>query len=269
MKRVILMMAIMATLLTSCSKDKDNDSDYLNLAENIIGKWITGDICAMPAPTDDKIVVTFVSPTKAYISASRANYSKTYAMWSHNVESDAKIADNTITLTGEFEKGITYDVLLTIIAITEEGIVGTFKYTVYDNGKVLSTAQNTMSLIKVDTDYSRDILGTWEGRVTSDHDQYTDYQIHRWEYRADGNYIYYSKDDNDQWVNGNDSLAQYFVDGILLCTRWKNPGPDEVEKREWWEIESIKDGVMNWTALRKNSDGSTYTATFSMTKVEE
>ena len=34
----------------------------------------------------------------------------------------------------------------------------------------------------------------------------------------------------------------------------------------WWEIESIKDGVMKWTALRMREDGTTYTATFSMTK---
>jgi len=34
------------------------------------------------------------------------------------------------------------------------------------------------------------------------------------------------------------------------------------------EIESISDGVMKWTALRKKADGSTYTATFEMTKVK-
>lgn len=25
----------------------------------------------------------------------------------------------------------------------------------------------------------------------------------------------------DKWVNSNDVLAEYFVDGIRLCTRWK------------------------------------------------
>lgn len=36
----------------------------------------------------------------------------------------------------------------------------------------------------------------------------------------------------------------------------------------WWEIESIKDGVMKWTVLRMREDGTTYTATFSMTNMK-
>jgi len=39
------------------------------------------------------------------------------------------------------------------------------------------------------------------------------------------------------------------------------------ELREWWEIESIKGGVMKGTALRLREDGRTYTATFQMSKV--
>ncbi|MCR5042648.1 MAG: hypothetical protein K6A93_00690 [Bacteroidaceae bacterium] len=43
---------------------------------------------------------------------------------------------------------------------------------------------------------------------------------------------------------------------------------DDTEKRESWEIASIKDGKMEWTALRQTSDGTYYTATFSMTQVK-
>jgi hypothetical protein len=39
------------------------------------------------------------------------------------------------------------------------------------------------------------------------------------------------------------------------------------EKRDWWEIESIENGIMKWKALRRNEDGSTYTSTFEMTLV--
>ncbi len=66
----------------------------------------------------------------------------------------------------------------------------------------------------------------------------------------------------------DDEYANYFVDGILLCTRWKNAGEGQEENREWWEIESIKDGVMKWKALRMREDGTTYTATFEMIKVQ-
>ena len=51
---------------------------------------------------------------------------------------------------------------------------------------------------------------------------------------------------------------------------WKSPiSWQTISLREWWEIESIKDGVMKGTALRMREDGTTYTATFQMTKVKD
>jgi hypothetical protein len=55
----------------------------------------------------------------------------------------------------------------------------------------------------------------------------------------------------------------------MLFTLWKNNGNGAEERRENWEISSVENGMMNWTALRKKADGTVYTATFSMTKVEE
>ena len=59
----------------------------------------------------------------------------------------------------------------------------------------------------------------------------------------------------------NREFQNYFVDGTLLCCRWKMTD-DSDELREWWEIESIEGGVMKWKALRQRENGSTYTATF-------
>ena len=63
------------------------------------------------------------------------------------------------------------------------------------------------------------------------------------------------------------SMGEYFVDGVLLCARWKNIGSDK-EYRESWEIASIENNTMKWTAIRERADGSTYTADFSMTRVD-
>lgn len=57
---------------------------------------------------------------------------------------------------------------------------------------------------------------------------------------------------------------EYFVAGNLLCARWVENG---TENREWWEM-TIDGDTMNWTALREVDDGSTFTATFEMSKVE-
>lgn len=66
-----------------------------------------------------------------------------------------------------------------------------------------------------------------------------------------------------------DVFSEYFVDGNLFCARWKNVGEGTEELREWREIESIQDGVMKWTALRQNADGTTYTEILEMHKVVE
>ena len=131
--------------------------------------------------------------------------------------------------------------------------------------KIYQEAYGKERYDRITADYSQDILGTWEGKVTSAEDEHTDGEMHRWEYKADGTYAYYNKV-GTEWVANNDVLAEYFVDGTLLCTRWKKTADSE-ELREWWEI-TIENGVMKWTALRKKADGSTYTATFEMTKVK-
>ena len=59
----------------------------------------------------------------------------------------------------------------------------------------------------------------------------------------------------------------YFVDGTLLATRWKNIEEDEL--REWWEIKSLKGDKMQWRALRANEDGTTYEQIMDWEKVEE
>ena len=72
----------------------------------------------------------------------------------------------------------------------------------------------------------------------------------------------------EEWQLFDDEFSDYFVDGILLCTRWKNSGEGTVENREWWEITSIEDGVMKWKGLRADEDGTTHIATFELTQVK-
>ena len=78
----------------------------------------------------------------------------------------------------------------------------------------------------------------------------------RLEFYGDGNYNYWYKNSNNEWeAVTNREYQNYFVDGKLLATRWKNIG--ETELREWWEVTSIKGNQMVWTALRQNEDGTT------------
>ena len=84
---------------------------------------------------------------------------------------------------------------------------------------------------------------------------------------ADGTYNFYRKTDGGEWqVVTTREFQDYFVDGYLVNTRWKDAGA--AEQREWWEIVSLAGGEMQWTALRKRADGTTFVQGTKWKKVE-
>ena len=271
MKKIInLMVAIAlicgASVFTSCTKQDNPVNPADNLAEMIIGKWMVADMNGQPAPTNDKMVFTFVSTTKAYVSASLNSHPEVGTHWNDRLEADVTIDGNNVTVTTHPDEHKTVVEVYTVTSIDDKEITANRKITVTVDGNVIRSAEDFFRFVKQTADYSEAVLGTWEGHVTnSEGSEFDDGETHRWEYKADGTYVYYVKD-GDDWVpyKGN-TLNEYFVDGVLLCTRWID---NDVENREWWEIASIKDGVMKWKALRQKEDGSTYTATFEMRKVE-
>lgn len=233
------------------------------LAENIIGKWMVDALDGQPCPTNLKAVITFLSATKAYGSLSDF-YSDS---WNSHASADVVIDGNNVTLTAFENEHTKHVTVVDIYSITDKDMRLKSDWKAYTDDKmVINEVYDNERYIRISDDYENDIIGTWEGKVTSSEDEHTDGELHRWEYKANGTYVYYSKE-NDEWKASNDVMADYFVDGILLCTRWKKT-IDSNELREWWEIESIKDGVMKWKALRMRENGTTYTATFEMTKVQ-
>jgi len=255
-----------ATLFTSCSNDDNPATPDLNLSEKIIGKWMTMENNGQPSLTNTKVVITFVSTTKAYVSASRNDNSDAAVAWDKLIDADVAISGNTVTLTSVTDDHTTKVDEFVVTNINNNEFTANHKITISVDGYVVISVEDTVRLTKQTADYREAILGTWEGKVTSSEgSEFDDGETHRWEYKADGTYVYYEKD-GDDWVpyKGN-TLNEYFVDGTLLCTRWID---NDVENREWWEIASIKDGVMKWKGLRQKEDGSTYTATFEMRKVE-
>ena len=271
MKKIMNFLLMAATVCgislaaASCSSNDDNPATPdLNIPEKIIGKWIVADIDGQPVPTNEKLVYTFVSGTKAFMSASLTAHQEVGTFWSDQIEADVAISGSNVTLTFhpfEYQTGV---VEYTVNAINNSELIANRKLTVTVNGKVVISEDQLVRYEKVTTDYRAAIVGTWQGRCTSEGSVFDDGQEHRWQYNADGTYVYYVKD-GDSWVPyATNTLNEYFVDGTLLCTRWIDKG---VENREWWEI-TIAAGKMNWTALRENEDGTTFTATFEMEKVK-
>ena len=241
----LVVCSLAMTLFTQCTKDKVN-----NLEEQIIGKWMKADINGQPAPTNEKVIFTFVSLTEAYRSGSFTQLPDDATVWNDRFNMNVVIDGNKMTLTGIVDEHTTNVAEFTVSSISATEFTAKLHVTAKVDGNVVFSMEETDRFVKVTDDYTQAILGTWEGHVTR--------------YNADGTYVYYNKDGNNWIPNPLNTLNEYFVDGKLLCMRWINNG---AEYREWWEIASIEDNVMSWTALRKKDDGTTYTASFSMTKV--
>ena len=259
MKKILALLVLATIVFAGCTKDKVN-----NLEKQIIGKWMTADINGQPAPTNEKVVLTFISDTKATMSAS-IDHQEGGSPWDVLAEENVSINGNTVTLTGHPDENRTIVDENNITAINDREFTTNRTITITMDGSEVVTRQFIDRFVKVTDDYKQTVLGTWEGHVTSDQSEYDDYLEHRWQYNADGTYVYYNKDGNNWIPNPLNTLNEYFVDGNLLCMRWINNG---AEYREWWEVASIEDNVMSWTALRKKADGTTYTASFSMVKVQ-
>ena len=255
MKKVFLALAAAAMIFVGCSKDEET------LTDKIQGKWILSEMEGEALPTNMKINFTFEANSRGYESLS----SDEVDLWlAHNEFTYSINGDElTIVTTNEIEEQP--DFKMKIQSIDANSMVWISKIKLTPESEEIEVK---IKLNRVTKDYSADVLGMWEGRSTGEHSEFDDGENHRWEYLANGTFRYYHKVDG-AWQLSNDEYAKYFVDGNLLCTCWKNNGAGMEEHREWWEIASIENNIMNWTALRMNPDGTTYTATFQMVKVPE
>ena len=251
------------TTFTSCTNEDNPVNPVANLSEKILGKWEAAERDGEPITTNKKTIFTFVSATKAYVSASRNSHPEMNPSWMDKLEADVVIIGDKITLTFHPDEHKTSVHEFSITSINGSEFSAIERVTVRVDGNVILSSEQTVRFEKTTADYTTAVIGLWEGHCTSEGSVFDDGQEHRWQYNADGTYVYYVKD-GDDWVPSENTLNEYFVDGTLLCSRWIDQGQ---EYREWWEI-NIDGDKMNWTALRQKEDGTTFTATFEMKKVE-
>ena len=255
-----------ASVLTSCSSNDNPLTPDLNLSEKIIGKWILAETNGKPTPTNQKYVITFVSPNKGYLSASLNSYAEISSFWGDRQEVDVAIYGNMLKNTMVINEHLTVVDDIKVTSITDTDTWGDLKVSWIADGTVIKTAEESMRTVKITDDYSQAILGMWECQGITGGETNNDANA-RLEFLADGNYNFYREDDGGQWqAVTTREMQNYFVDGTLLATRWKNQGDDMAY--EWWEISTVSGGQMQWDALRQNPDGSTFQQSVKWTKVE-
>ena len=255
-----------ASVFTACSSNDDNPATPdLNLSEKIIGKWILAETNGNPTPTNHKYVITFASPTKGYLSASLNAYAEISSFWGDRQDVDVAISGDMVKNTMVINEHLTVVDDMKVTSITDADTWGDLKVSWIADGTVIKTAEESIRTVKVTDDYSQAILGLWECQGITGGETNNDANA-RLEFLADDSYNFYRKDDGGQWqAVTTREFQNYFVDGTLLATRWKNQG--EEIAYEWWEISTVSGGQMQWNALRQNVDGSTFQQSVKWTKV--
>jgi hypothetical protein len=253
----ILNWVLAATLICGASVFTSCNKPATDLSDKVQGKWIVADLDGEACPTSFKSVVTFESATKGCYSISEINT----MTWENRTPAEVTFHEDGFTAIEE--DGLFTSVLTaTVNSITDNEMRLTTEWTLTGGTEVLLHEFYTERWVRVTDDFEQSVIGTWEAQVQNENKQ----QTWRWEFKADGTYVFSLKD-GDSWQVFEDEMSEYFVDGSLLCTRWQNTASSD-ENRDWWEIESIQDGKMKWTALRLDEDLTTHTETLELSKVQ-
>ena len=254
-----------ASAFTSCSNNDDNPVVDNSLAEKIVGKWIHADTDGETVTTEMKSVYTFTkngSTLKGFYSKSMIES----GVWAYRQETDVTISGNAITMTSRLADGVLSVVELTDVSVSGNDLRFMAKTTLSKNGQVTATyGPRQEHFTKTEADYTETVIGLWEITFTSDDPEYESFEPYRELYHADGTCSFYDLIDG-QWVEEETTYCEYFADGPLFCFRWQKPGQEG--QRENWEIVSCGNGEMVSKALHRRADGSTYTITAHLTKVE-
>lgn len=254
----ILNWVLAATLICGASVFTSCNKPATDLSDKVQGKWIVADLDGEACPTSFKSVVTFESATKGCYSISEINT----MTWENRTPAEVTFHEDGFTAIEE--DGLFTSVLTaTVNSITDNEMRLTTEWTLTEGTTVLLHEFYNERWVRVADDFEQSVIGTWEAQVQNGDNP----QTWRWEFKADGTYVFSLKNGDAPWQVFEDEMSEYFVDGSLLCTRWQNTASSD-ENRDWWEIESIQDGKMKWTALRLDEDLTTHTETLELSKVQ-
>lgn len=254
-------MLLAAIVFAGC--DQNNVS---NLSEKIIGKWMPVDLGGQAVLTDDQSVYTFVSSTKAYMSTSVVHNQGDEDSWGEPIEMDVVIKGSKMTLTYYLGKNIKAVEVFKFTSIDDNLFTADHKITLTENGEVVLSNEGEIRFSKVTDEFGQELLGTWECQEITGSQTHNDDNA-RLEFFPDGSYNYYRKSAAGEWELVTDRvLNEFFVDGKFLATRWESAG--QPMEYEYWEIESIDDNGMKWSALRQLPDGLRYRQGVKWKKVE-
>lgn len=182
-------LACGATMFTSCTSDNNDNPANSNLVEKIQGKWMVAETNGKPVVTNFKQVLTYVSDTKLFYSLSITAISD-LNVWVNHCEGSYKVNGTTLEQLVELpDDNIKFSHHINVTSITDDEMQTVTNNETFVNGQTHKITKDLRERkVRVTDDYSDDIIGIWEGKLTSEQDTYSDGQLYRWEYKADGTF---------------------------------------------------------------------------------
>jgi len=251
MKRAIhVIAAFAAILLSSCAKEEVISEDYIRY--NLYGKWRYSAANGEAIPTNRMKIGTYATEDIYYSTWSQPPYWYDKFKWNYVVEG------RKIGYVNPEDGDVFYE---TVKYLDRDKMVTTDSYWKLHPDMVDS---GTCEYTHVTKEYSRVIIGLWEGVSMEGEETYGD-EKHRFEYKDDGSYVYYNETSDGKWIPSDNTSNQYVADGDFFASKWCDK--DKVEYREWWIIELCNDTEMSWYALREREDGSRFETRMKLKRI--
>jgi len=219
----------------------------------LIGKWRTASVDGVAITTNEMKVGTFATDEIYYSTWSEPPFWYNKYQWKYSVHS------NTVTYVNAEDD----EYIEKINSISSTKMVTTDSYWKLHPEKA---DKGLTEYLHIACDYSRIIVGLWEGvKITGD-ETYGNAD-HRWNFYDNGTFTYYNMDGKGGWIKSDNTQNDYVADGDYLAFRWKDK--TGTEYREWWLIETCNDTKMVWTALRAKDDGTRFSTSFELKRVSQ
>lgn len=236
--------------LGGCSKTDDHER-----LEKLKGTWINTQINDVDVVTNNRFIMEFADEAEYYSVG--VVFDSVNKKWIDRKKYDYSLLDDRLFISGSDVKENKIELEFGIVLISNSELVcrvNLFKM----NGSVVPDSK--MYRFKRDTEkLNEEITGTWYGQATYAGSTDTDY--HYWNYRTDGTYEYYFRENpgSSKWIRKTDNEGRYYLYDNYLATNWSNDMFSGVKGLDYecWEIE-ISGDVMKWTGYRENGKVTSY-----------
>ena len=254
--------AILVSALASCQKEEFKPSQK-EIETNVVGKWKRVRLNNEECTTNLRQIATFNNDGTMYSTTTLTSTGK--SLWEVKSPFEYTCYDNKIRSICYFEDGTMRSELNFKVEEINQEKLRVLLYRNFTDGEYRDN--NTLIEYKrVTDDFSEQIIGLWEGDELLGEETFGGVN-HRMEFKQDGSYVYYNFESGN-WVPSADVDNVFVVDGDWLACKWRPQAGADFEY-ERWDIDSIKDGSMVWSAIREKEDGMRYTTTFTWKRVIE